>query len=155
MPAGPGPDASLTERLKHLIKTYGWYALGVYTILTVVDFGIAFAGINVIGAEKVSRVERAVKEYVVSFIYTSPPEPGKQEVEKVPQDGSREGLVAMLVLAYAVHKTLFLPFRVGLTAVLTPRLVGWLTKRGWAGGEGTKRAAREFGQRVRQGRGQD
>ena len=59
--------------------------------------------------------------------------------------------MAMLLLAYTVHKTLFLPFRVGLTAAFTPKLVGWLTRRGWAGGEGAKRAAREMRDKVRKG----
>lgn len=69
--------------------------------------------------------------------------------------GGQEGLYAMLVLAYTVHKTLFLPVRVGLTAALTPKLVGWLGRRGWAGGAGTKRAAQEFRDRIRSGREKD
>jgi hypothetical protein len=36
-------------------------------------------------------------------------------------------------LAYTIHKTLFLPVRVGLTAAWTPKLVKWLTLRGWIG----------------------
>jgi len=44
-------NATLSQRLKHLIKSYGWYALGMYAVLTVVDFGIAFAGVNLLGAE--------------------------------------------------------------------------------------------------------
>jgi len=66
--------------------------------------------------------------------------------------GGQEGLYAMLVLAYTVHKTLFLPIRVGLTATFTPRLVRWLETRGWAGGAGTRRAAKEMRDRMRSGR---
>lgn len=51
-----------------------------------------------------------------------------------------------------MHKTLFLPLRVGLTAYLTPRLVGWLRTRGWAGGEGTRRAGREIRERLKERR---
>src|SRR5882672_1257835 len=36
------PNASVSQRLKHLIKSYGWYALGVYVIFSTLDFGIAF-----------------------------------------------------------------------------------------------------------------
>jgi hypothetical protein len=54
----------------------------------------------------------------------------------------------MLVLAYIVHKT-FLPIRMGLTAVCTPRLVNWLRARGWVGGEGTRRAVQEMRDRLR------
>ncbi|KAL5523781.1 hypothetical protein ACEPAG_7954 [Sanghuangporus baumii] len=148
-----GPDATLSERLKHLIKTYGWYALGVYITISTIDFSVAFAAINVIGAEQVQHVVDIVKQRVASVLHSAPPEPGQQEYETSPTSQTgRESLYAMIVLAYTVHKTLFLPIRVGLTAALTPKLVGWLTRRGWAGGEGTKRAAREMRNRMRRDR---
>lgn len=149
---GLPPNASLSQKLKHLIKAYGWYALGMYIILSVLDFSVAFAGINIIGAEHVSRVTSAVKEYVSGFIHSRPPEPGREEMESMSshaRSGGQEGFWAMLLLAYTVHKTLFLPVRVGLTATLTPKVVHWLRARGWAGGEGTKRAAREMRDRMR------
>jgi hypothetical protein len=61
----------------------------------------------------------------------------------------------MLVLAYTIHKTLFFPVRVGLTAGLTPKLVGWLSRRGWAGGAGTRRAAMEMRDKLRSARSRD
>ena len=61
--------------------------------------------------------------------------------ENKPGGAGREGLWAMAVLAYTIHKTVFLPFRVGVTAAVTPKFVGWLAKRGWAGSQGTRRAA--------------
>jgi len=51
----------------------------------------------------------------------------------------RSSLWAMIVIAYGVHKTVFLPFRVGLTAAITPRFVGWLRSKGWAGTAGAMR----------------
>lgn len=159
-PPSPHPtpplDASLSQRLKHLIKSYGWYALGVYLVLTVLDFGVAFAGVNLIGAEHVSRVAATVRETMAGILHSTPPEPGKDELDSVgsgPAQGGQEGLYAMLVLAYTIHKTLFFPVRVGLTAALTPRLVGWLSQRGWAGSAGTKRAATEMRERMRERRG--
>ncbi|KAE9401578.1 hypothetical protein BT96DRAFT_964924 [Gymnopus androsaceus JB14] len=134
-------NASLSQRLKHLIKTYGWYALGVYLIVGVFDFGVAFAGINLIGADQVSQVVASVKESVAGMINSKPSEPGNAV--------GNEGLYAMIVLAYTVHKTLFLPVRVGLTAAFTPRLVNWLRSRGWAGGAGTRRAAEEMREKFR------
>ncbi|KAI5123960.1 hypothetical protein M0805_006372 [Coniferiporia weirii] len=151
---GPGPNASFSQRLKHLIKTYGWYALGVYLVFSALDFSVAFAAINILGAEQVFRVTHVIKDRIGSLVHSTPSEPGAQELETAPS-GGREGLYAMLVLAYTVHKTLFLPIRVGLTAGFTPKLVGWLTRRGWAGGEGTKRAGRELRERVRRGRDHD
>lgn len=122
----------------------------MYIILSAVDFGVAFAGVNLLGAEQVSRIAAHAKEYVSGFVFTRPAEPGKEDVESASRNGgSQEGLYAMIVLAYTIHKTLFLPIRVGLTAALTPKLVGWLGRRGWAGGEGTKRAAREMKERIR------
>jgi len=139
------------ERLKRLFKIYGWYALGVYFIFGVVDFGIAFAAINLVGAEYVSRVTASVKEATVNIFRAKPPESGREEVNTntSPAVGGQEGLYTMLLLAWTVHKTLFLPLRVGLTAAFTPSLVGWLRKRGWAGGAGTLRAANQMRDRLR------
>ncbi|KAJ8522742.1 hypothetical protein ONZ45_g748 [Pleurotus djamor] len=149
------PDASMSQRLKHLIKSYGWYALGVYLILSALDFGVAFVGIQLIGAEHVSRVATAAKEFIAQTLHSSPPEPGRDELDHlgdVPKAPGQEGFYAMLVLAYTVHKTLFLPVRVGLTAACTPRIVGWLRQRGWAGSAGTRRAAAEMRERIRSNR---
>jgi hypothetical protein len=143
------PDATLSQRLKHLIKSYGWYALGVYFTISAIDFGVAFAGINLLGAEKVSRVAVSAKESFASIVHSKPPEPGREQMEAPGGGGGHEGLYAMLVLAYTVHKTVFLPVRVGLTAALTPKLVGWLRTRGWSGGDGARRAATELKDRLR------
>ncbi|EPQ57425.1 hypothetical protein GLOTRDRAFT_115365 [Gloeophyllum trabeum ATCC 11539] len=147
---GIPPNASLSQRLKYLIKYYGWYALGVYLVLSVLDFSISFAAINIVGAEHVSRAAAAVKEYVASMIHSTPPEPGREEIESTSQHaaaGGQEGLYAMLVLAYTIHKTVFLPVRVGLTAGFTPKLVNWLGQRGWVGIRGTRRAAQHMRER--------
>ncbi|KAG1735084.1 uncharacterized protein EDB91DRAFT_1145147 [Suillus paluster] len=143
------PNATLSQRLKHLIKSYGWYALGVYLIFSALDFTVAFVGINLVGAEQVASLAAYAKEIAIGFFHTKSPEPGRDELES-PSAGSagREGLYATLVLAYTIHKTLFLPVRVGLTAVFTPRLVGWLRTRGWAGGEGARKAARDMRDRI-------
>lgn len=130
----------------------------MYIILSAVDFSVAFAGINVLGAEYVSQVTSAAKEWINGVLHSTPQEPGSQEMDSTTQPSSGSGheeLWAMLVLAYTVHKTLFLPVRIGLTAAFTPRLVGWLRTRGWAGGAGTMRAAREMRERIRGGRDLD
>ncbi|KAK7057313.1 peptide alpha-n-acetyltransferase [Favolaschia claudopus] len=146
------PDASRYQRLKHLFKRYGWYALGMYICLSALDFGLAFALINIIGAEYVERLTSSVKQFAAGFLNSKPPEPGLDEIDPAPAQGGREGLMAMLLLAYTVHKTLFLPVRVGLTAYLTPTFVGWLRQRGWAGSAGTMRAATHMRERLRNGR---
>lgn len=148
----PPPGSSLSERLKTLMKKYGWYAVGVYFAVSVADFAIAFAGINLLGADYVSSLAASAKMWVLGLVYSRPPEPGRQEMEDVSGNVSQrgqEGLYAMLVLAYTVHKTLFLPVRIGFTAAFTPRIVNWLRARGWAGGEGTRRAMHEMKGRLR------
>lgn len=155
-PASLPPDATLSQRLKHLIKSYGWYALGVYIILSVLDFSVAFGAVNILGAEHVSRVAAAAKEFCVGLVYSRPPEPGREEMDRPhARTTGHEGLFAVIAVAYTVHKTLFLPVRVGLTAALTPRLVGWLRQRGWAGGAGAQRAAREMREKIRNRRDRD
>ncbi|KAI0702952.1 hypothetical protein C8T65DRAFT_535848, partial [Cerioporus squamosus] len=149
------PNASLSQRLKHLIKSYGWYALGVYLILSALDFSVAFAAVNVLGAEHVSKVAAEVKDYFASLIHSTPPEPGREEMDRAAahtNSGGSEGLMAMIVLAYTIHKTLFLPVRVGLTAAVTPKLVHWLRARGWAGSAGARRAANEMREKIRERR---
>ena len=144
--------ASLSQRLVALMKTYGWYAVGVYTVISIVDFTIAFAGVNLLGADYVSSVAASAKAWVLSVVYSRPPEPGREEIEEVPQNmavGGQEGLYAMLLLAWTVHKTLFVPVRIGLTAAFTPRIVNWLRAKGWAGGAGTRRAVQEMRERLR------
>lgn len=147
------PNASLSQRLKHLIKSYGWYALGVYIVLSALDFGVAFVGVNLLGAEYVSQVAAGIKGIVADTLHSRPAEPGRDEIEPIHNaqtKGGQEGFYAMLVLAYTIHKTLFLPVRVGLTAAFTPRLVRWLGNRGWAGSAGTRRAAHEMRERIRE-----
>lgn len=127
----------------------------MYLIIGVADFTVAFAAVNILGADHVSQVASSIKEYFLAYIPTRPPEPGREEMESAASHvaaGGHEGLYAMIVLAYTIHKTLFLPVRVGLTAGLTPRLVGWLRSRGWAGGAGTKRAMQEMRDKMNQSR---
>lgn len=152
------PNASLTERLKHLIKKYGWYALGVYLAIGAVDFAAVFAGINLLGAERVSAAAAAVKAWALSHVGAAPPverevregvEDAQDQAEEVGK-GGREGLYAMIVLAWTIHKTVFLPVRVGVTAAVTPKLVHWLRMRGWVGRDGARRAATQMRERVKQ-----
>jgi hypothetical protein len=133
---------TLSERLKYLIKSYGWYALGMYAILTVIDFTIAFGLVYVVGAEHVSRLTHYLRGLMSDIFHRPHPTQG-QDGE---QSGS-EGIYAMLILAYGIHKIVFLPFRVALTAAFTPRMVGWLGRRGWLYGENAKKAAAQMQQR--------
>jgi N-terminal acetyltransferase 2 len=151
-PPNAAEAVPLSQRFKTLMKAYGWYAIGVYAVISILDFGVVFAGINLVGADYVSSVVASTKAWLFGLVYSRPPEPGRDEIEEVSQTmtaGGHEGLYAMIVLAYTVHKTLLLPVRIGLTAAFTPRIVNWLRARGWAGGEGTRRAMLEMRERLR------
>jgi N-terminal acetyltransferase 2 len=148
-------DASFSERLKHLIKKYGFYALGVYLVIGALDFGVAFAGIHLIGADKVSAATATVKHAVMGWIGQAPApiEEGAEKAEEAAKEehkGGRDGLYAMAILAWTVHKTLFLPVRVGVTAAVTPKLVGFLRARGWVGSAGARQAGREMKQKAQE-----
>jgi hypothetical protein len=148
-----GPGDQTTEspksqgvggKLKELMKKYGRHALAVYLALSAVDFGIAFLGVHLIGAERLN----VVKDMIMEQWHKIRPVPENDEtvIEKVdeaadkmlenaqPKKRSSSAMIwAEAALAYTIHKTLFLPVRVGLTAAWTPKLVKWLTARGWIG----------------------
>jgi hypothetical protein len=134
------------------MKAYGWYAVGVYFMISTVDFAFAFVGIKLLGADYVTSVVASAKAWLFSLVYSRPPEPGREEMEDAARNvavtSGQEGLYAMLVLAYIMHKAFF-PIRVAFTAAFTPRIVRWLHTRGWAGGAGTRRAIRDMRERLR------
>ncbi|KAH9981915.1 hypothetical protein BJV74DRAFT_61471 [Russula compacta] len=118
---------SVQERFKALVKAYGWYAVGVYLTVSVLDFAVAFAGVHLLGADYVSSVVASAKAWLHGLRSAQSPEPGRDgevEVEEASKGaaavagGGQEGLYAMLVLAFTVHKALFWPVRIGVTAAL-------------------------------------
>jgi hypothetical protein len=142
------------------MKKYGRHALGVYLFLSAIDFGIAFLGVHLVGAERLEAVKDMVMEQWRKFrpaletdnelIDSATDKAGEvavdvmeraQEGKEASESGApaqkKRSRTAMLwaeaALAYTIHKTLFLPVRVGLTAAWTPKLVKWLTLRGWIG----------------------
>lgn len=162
----PSPDGSnaednaklpITTRLKMLIKSYGWYALGVYLALGVVDFSISFAAVNVLGAAQVGKATAYIKGAVVDAIHGAgiglsnddSPDGAVNGRESTTAGVGSEGLYAMIILAYTLHKTLFMPLRAGLTMALTPKLVRYLRMRGWTGQGGATRAAGQLRQNLR------
>ena len=150
-PTSPNVPQTLTGRLKTLIKTYGWYALGVYFVFSTLDFGVAFIAINLLGAGQVAYMAASIKTFFFDAIGHTPADRSGEPDSGTHSTGGSEGLYAMIVLAWTVHKTLFLPIRVGLTAAFTPKFVGWLSKRGWVGTDGALRAGRQIRDRVRRG----
>ncbi|KDQ21687.1 hypothetical protein BOTBODRAFT_26116 [Botryobasidium botryosum FD-172 SS1] len=155
----PPPDpTTFSGRLKVLIKSYGWYALGVYLFFSALDFSFVFATVSFFGAAQVNQATAALRGMISEILHRPAPEippAGPGDGSDAPSQNGSESLWAMIVLSYAIHKTLLLPVRVGLTAAFTPRLVRWLTSRGWTGAAGTRRAAEHMRNKVRNRTGRD
>ncbi|KAF5856632.1 hypothetical protein ETB97_007054 [Aspergillus alliaceus] len=142
-------SASLSQRLKALSREYGWSALGVYLLLSAMDFPFCFAAVRFLGAEKIGHYEHVAIESFKSAIGTVLPnvqeaqsreetrtdskdETSKGKIEGSAVEKADEGasLWTQVALAYAIHKSLIF-IRVPLTAAITPKVVKALRQWGW------------------------
>lgn len=150
------PSPAVNSRLRTLFRTHGWSALTIYLLLSLADFSLTFLVVYAIGASKVRVAEDYVLEALGWRRKNG--EPGKVKIvvdewkskkgkvrteqelelerEKLAKRGTEadelEGYSAIAttaVLAYAIHKTLLLPVRIGLTVAITPKIVR--TLRAW------------------------
>ncbi|GFF42240.1 uncharacterized protein C106.07c [Aspergillus udagawae] len=141
--ARPAESGSLSQRLKKLSREYGWAALGVYLLLSAMDFPFCFIAVRQLGAERIGHYEHVVVETVKGlFGVKSAPEEQSQDEVSATQSGQQTteaqkknngdgaSLWTQLALAYAVHKTLIF-IRVPLTAAITPKVVKVLRVWGW------------------------
>ncbi|PWN18803.1 hypothetical protein BCV69DRAFT_234624, partial [Microstroma glucosiphilum] len=107
---------SFRQRMRYLWKRYGWWAFGVYNLWSLADFSLAWAVIHLFGADYIRDVETKVREAV-----------GLKERDTADEELANKGGSSTLwteaVLAYTIHKTLLLPFRVMGTGALTPSFV--------------------------------
>ncbi|KAE8358429.1 hypothetical protein BDV27DRAFT_137731 [Aspergillus caelatus] len=143
-----GQSGSLSQRLKALSREYGWSALGVYLLLSAMDFPFCFAAVRFLGAEKIGHYEHVVVEAFKGAVGTVLPsvqeehfneqtdpraDPSKCDVDgSVVEKKLDEGasLWTQVALAYAIHKSLIF-IRVPLTAAITPKVVKALRQWGW------------------------
>lgn len=144
-PEGEPQPTGAYAKFKLLAKKYGWYAIGMYSILSAFDFSLSFLVVHSLGAE---RIEPLISTSLRTYrTWRHGPEETRrlEEEDKVRREevkneqkknggywGSRM-FWAEILLAYTIHKTLLLPFRAGLTVAWTPKVVNWLRARGWAG----------------------
>jgi hypothetical protein len=89
----PPAKLSLSQRLKKLSKEYGWYAVGVYFALSVLDFPFCFLAVQLIGPERIGHYEHLILN---KFWEIMPFErPWQKEDEKIvlglPDSAEREG----------------------------------------------------------------
>ncbi|GAA96430.1 uncharacterized protein L969DRAFT_49637 [Mixia osmundae IAM 14324] len=154
-------STKLSDRIRVLMRKYGWVSLAVYLGISVVDFGLTFAVVYAVGADHVRDAEdwvmhkldwrRKEKERVetarqaVDLAADKAKQVGHEAQQAVvalshgesPSSSLAKGsshtsqIATTAVLAYAIHKTLLLPFRIGLTAWITPPLFRSLRRWGW------------------------
>jgi hypothetical protein len=125
----------------------------MYWILSTIDFTLSFAVVHSLGAERIEPIlasslrtfrlwrhgEEETRKLEEQDIVR------REEVKREAEGGKGGGggywgsrmFWAEVVLAYTIHKTALLPFRAGLTAAWTPKVVKWLRARGWAGKVGS------------------
>ncbi|KAE8348720.1 hypothetical protein BDV28DRAFT_79908 [Aspergillus coremiiformis] len=143
-------SGSLSQRLKALSREYGWSALGVYLLLSAMDFPFCFGAVRFLGVEKIGHYEHVAVESFKNAVGTILPSvqeaQSRGQVAKTSRDetckGEIEGsaiekkthegasLWTQIALAYAIHKSLIF-IRVPLTAVVTPKVVKALRQMGW------------------------
>jgi len=112
----------------------------VYGVITVLDFTLCFATVYFLGADQVNRLVQPLRSLVDNILHRETDPAESKDVDPLSSPSGYDGLYAIAILAFGIHK-LLLPVRVGLTAALTPKLVGFLTARGWVGKGGATRAA--------------
>lgn len=108
------------------MKKYGYVGIGVYLALGVVDLSVTMAVISVKGAQQIKEAE----DYMIGKCK------GWIGLEHTPVDASRlanekPSLTSLFVIAYGIHKTILLPFRLSLTAAITPTVARRLQTWGW------------------------
>lgn len=55
---------SVSQRFRKLSREYGWSALGVYLLLSAIDFPICFAALRLFGVERIGHLEHVVVESI-------------------------------------------------------------------------------------------
>ncbi|KAL8700099.1 MAG: hypothetical protein Q9224_001120 [Gallowayella concinna] len=56
----PEPSLSFSQRLRKLSREYGWSAMGVYLLLSALDFPFCFLAVRWVGAERIGHYESVV-----------------------------------------------------------------------------------------------
>ena len=67
-PPQPTENLSLSQRLKKLSREYGWSALGVYLLLTLLDFPFCFLAVRSLGVERIGHWEHAILSQLKGWV---------------------------------------------------------------------------------------
>lgn len=139
-------QAKVPGKLRQLMQQYGVAGIVVYLGVGMVDLGATYMAIQFVGADKVKELEKWIKSSFGRFglwsnEHKDVPDTtattlgvggvlGEIEAE-VPAEGEQPSMASIFILAYGIHKTLFLPFRLGVTAAITPWVVRRIQALGW------------------------
>lgn len=92
----PEPSLSLTQRLRKLSREYGWSALGVYLLLTAVDFPFCFLAVRWLGTDRIGHWEHVIVERFWKVVEMALPNirgQARQAVDDVERVGEPVGRV--------------------------------------------------------------
>jgi len=64
----PSAPLTLSQRMKKLSREYGWSALGVYLLLSALDFPFCFLAVRLLGTDRIGRWEHNLVEGVKSVV---------------------------------------------------------------------------------------
>ncbi|KAI7871277.1 hypothetical protein BDF14DRAFT_1719291 [Spinellus fusiger] len=112
------------------MKKYGPVGVAVYLTLSVVDVSLTMAALGYYGAERIKQAEEWTLYTIKHWLGISQAPPSSSSSTE--QDLS---FGSLFIIAYGIHKTLLLPFRISLTAAITPlaakrfKQLGWLQQR--------------------------
>lgn len=123
------------SKLRELTQKYGAAGVIVYLGVGVVDLGVTFGVIQLVGLDKVKALEKGVLDVVYNtgarFGITKEPTVDNDSDVVLDKDDT-PSFASVFILAYGIHKTLLLPVRLGITAAITPAFVRKLHQLGWS-----------------------
>ena len=93
----PEPSLSLSQRLKKLSREYGWSALGVYLLLTALDFPFCFLAVRWLGTDRIGHWEHVLVAWfwsVVPYPFPARETPQAVEFESVGKKAEEYGVVS-------------------------------------------------------------
>ncbi|KAG0240512.1 hypothetical protein BGX31_001872 [Mortierella sp. GBA43] len=141
-------SSGFMDKIKHLIKQYGYTGVAVYLGVSCVDLAATFVIVKAAGMDKIEQAQDWVVDHVGKYFgykhdpnhhhphTTGPGADGEVDLDKVDDEqvgaiyNKASGLWSVFVIAYGIHK-LLVPLRVVATSMITPPLVKWLVKKGW------------------------
>lgn len=86
----PEQALTLSQRFKKLSREYGWSALGVYLLLSALDFPFCFLAVRTLGTERIAYWEHLIVEGFWTLVRVAMPDAGKQQ-EATAEAVAREG----------------------------------------------------------------